>query len=262
MNRQTILIRGAGEIASAIAVVLKRVGYNIVLTELPIPLAIRRTVSFCDAILNGSATVEDIESVKSDIENYESVLKNNKIPLLLDSIDTINKLKPQIYIDARMLKNNILDLRKIAEFTIGVGPGYTVDKNCDVVIETQRGHNMGKLIWNGSTQTNTGIPSTLGGENINRVIRANTPGKIIWDVNIGDMVAQDQVIGRIGDVEIKSKVNGMIRGLISPKVETKIGLKIADVDPRGKAIDFKSISDKSRCISRGVLEAILIHFNS
>jgi len=262
MNDLIVFIRGAGEIASAIAVVLKRVGFKIILTELPMPLAIRRTVSFSDTIFNDTAHVEGIESLKSDVDNYKSVLKNDKIALLFDAIDTIKKIKPKIYIDARMLKNNILDLRKITEFTIGIGPGFTVGQNCDVVIETQRGHELGKVIWYGRAKPNTGIPGTLGCENINRVIRASASGKINWAVKFGDLVVKNQVIGHIGEIEIKSKLNGMIRGLISPKVEAEIGLKIADVDPRGRAIDFNSISDKSRCIGRGVLEAIMIHLKT
>ena len=146
-------------------------------------------------------------------------------------------------------------------FTIGIGPGFTVGKNCDVLIETMRGHNLGKVLWSGSAQKNTGVPGMLGGESKKRVIHSKYDGNVKWVCDFGDIVEQDQVIGKIGNFKIKSQFNGMIRGLISPNVAIKKGMKIADIDPRGDEINHNTISEKARNIGRGVLEAILIHLN-
>lgn len=264
-NRSTdyiVLIRGAGELASAIGLTLNRVGFKVIMTELPIPLAIRRSVCFGDAMFAESSKVENVTSVKSDLNNYNEILNNHRIPILLDSIDFINIIKPEFYIDARMLKKDVIDRRGRSCFTVGIGPGFTVGKNCDVIVETMRGHNLGKILWNGSAQKNTGIPGSVGGESGRRVVHSNFDGRVKWNVDFGDIVDENQVIGKIDGIEIKSQISGMIRGLISQKVAIIKEMKIADIDPRGNTIDYKTISDKDRNIGRGVLEAIMIHLNS
>ncbi|NHZ86359.1 MAG: molybdenum hydroxylase, partial [Planctomycetia bacterium] len=184
-----------------------------------------------------------------------------KIPVLTDSIEIINNIKAEFLIDARMLKKFTTDWRSLSQFAIGLGPGFTVGKNCAAIVETMRGHNLGIVIWQGSASPNTGVPGKIGGESAKRVIKSPADGNIEWFVDFGDIVEQDQVLGKIGEIEIKSHIDGIIRGLISPKVNTTKGMKIADVDPRGKDVDYTAISDKARCVSRGVLEAIMIHLN-
>ena len=267
LEKHTVLIRGAGELASAVGVVLKRVGFPVILTELPIPLAIRRTVSFSDAILEGAVQVEEIKAVFQPYEGlkpsqgYIDILRNRNIPVLIDSIALINKIKPEFYVDARLLKYMVEDRRLLAQFTIGLGPGFIVGENCNIIIETKRGHNLGRVIWQGSASKNTGVPGKLGGESANRVVYSPADGNIHWLVDFGDIVERNQVLGKIKGIEIKSHINGIVRGLISPKVNTSKGMKIADIDPRGKDIDYTTISDKARCVARGVLEAIMIHLN-
>lgn len=273
MNKQTVLIRGAGEMASAVAVVLQRVGFPVILTELPIPLAIRRTVCFSDAMLDGTAAVEGIQA-----EHYPSEgsrlrqgyggqvkssqgLRGDKIPVLTDSIELIKNIKPEFYIDARLLKKSVKDRRSLAQFTVGLGPGFTVGGNCDAIIETMRGHNLGRVIWQGSAAPNTGVPGKIGGESAKRVMYSPGVGNIKWLVDFGEIVKQNQVLGKLGEIEIKSHIGGIVRGLISPKVNMTKGMKIADVDPRGIEVDYTIISDKARCVGRGVLEAIMIHLN-
>lgn len=256
-----VLIRGAGELASAIGLTLHRVGFKVIMTELLIPRAIRRTVCFSKTILNGQTNVEEVKAVKSDINNYNEILNNGKIPVLIDSSELLKIIKPDFYVDARMLKKEVIDRRYESYFNIGIGPGFTVGENCDVLVETMRGHNLGKVLWSGSAQINTGVPGLVGGESKKRVIHSKHDGNIKWLCNFGDIVEQDQVIGKIGIFEIKSQINGLIRGLISQKVAIKKGMKIADIDPRGNEINYKTISDKARNIGRGVLEAILVHLN-
>jgi xanthine dehydrogenase accessory factor len=254
-----VLIRGSGELASAIGLILHRVGFKVIMTELPIPQTIRRTVCFSEAILRGQTIVEEVTSIKSDINNYVEYLNNGKIPVLIDSVELLMNIRPEFYVDARMLKKEVLDRRFQSYISIGIGPGFTVAENCDVLIETMRGHNLGKVLWIGSAQINTGVPGTVGGESKKRVIHSKNDGNVKWLCDFGNIVEKNQVIGWIGNFEIKSQINGMIRGLISPKVAIKKGMKIADIDPRGNEIDYKTISDKARNIGRGVLEAILVH---
>jgi len=259
LKQFTVLIRGAGEMASAVAVVLHRVGLSVIMTELSIPLAIRRTVAFSDTILDGTTQVEGIQSVRADYDSYLEILNDGKIPILQDSIEIIKNIKPKFYIDARLLKHMVEDRRLLAQCTIGLGPGFMVGKNCNVIIETMRGHNLGRVIWQGSASPNTGVPGKLGGESAKRVIYSPGTGNIEWFVDFGEIVEQNQVLGKIGEIEIKSHISGIVRGLISPKVNTVIGMKIADVDPRGKEVDYNTVSDKARCVGRGVLEAIMVH---
>lgn len=259
IKQHLVLIRGAGEMASAVGVVLHRVGFPVVLTELPTPLAIRRTVCFSDAMLNGTAEVEGIQAVRAELDNYHDILGNRKIPVLTDSIELIINIKPEFLIDARLLKISVSDRRSLSQFTVGLGPGFTVGENCDVIIETMRGHNLGRVIWQGSASPNTGVPGKIGGESAKRVVYSPGVGNIKWLVKFGEIVKQNQVLGKIGKIDIKSRISGIVRGLISPKVNTTKGMKIADVDPRGMDVDYTTISDKARCVGRGVLETIMVH---
>jgi len=261
LEKHTVLIRGAGEMASAVGAVLQRVGFSVILTELPIPLAIRRTVCFSDAMLDNSAEVEGIQAVKTDYNNYRDIIRNRKIPVLVDSIEIIKNIKPKILIDARLLKISVNDRRSLSQFTVGLGPGFTVGENCDVIIETMRGHSLGRVIWQGSASPNTGVPGKIGGESAKRVVYSPGVGNIKWLVKFGEIVKQNQILGKIGEIDIKSQISGIVRGLISPNVNTTKGMKIADVDPRGMEVDYTTISDKARCVGRGVLETIMVHLN-
>jgi xanthine dehydrogenase accessory factor len=261
LKEYTVIIRGAGEMASAVGVVLHRVGFSVIMTELEVPLAIRRTVCFSDTMLKGTAEVDGIRSDKADYTNYLGILRNGNIPVIIDSIELIKKIKPEIYVDARLLKYSVKDRRLLAQFTVGLGPGFTVGLNCSAIIETMRGHNLGGVIWDGSASSNTGIPGKIGGESAKRVIYSPNVGNVEWLVDFGEIVKRGQVLGKIDNIEIKSHISGIVRGLISPKVNTTKGMKIADVDPRGKEVDYNTISDKALCAGRGVLEAIMVHLN-
>jgi len=259
LTKYNVFIRGAGELASGVALTLHRVGFKVIMSELSEPLAIRRTVCFGQAMRTESQIVENIKAVRSNIESYSGILDNGNIPILIDSTNLLTQLDPDIYIDARMMKAEVPDRRDTDYFTIGLGPGFIVDKNCNSIIETMRGHNLGKVLWNGSAQKNTGVPGKIGGESSKRVIHSEYQGKVKWLVNIGDIVVKDQIIGTVDDHEIRSKIDGLVRGLISPKVDCVKGIKIADIDPRGEKIDYMTISDKARNIGRGTLEAILTY---
>ncbi len=254
-----VWIRGAGELASAAAWTLKSCGYRVLLSELPVPLAIRRTVTFSDAMLVGESDVESIRAKLITDWNPNLWMWGKDIPIGPDDPDLIPSLNPDVIIDGRMLKKSVKDMRLLAPFTIGLGPGFDTGGNCHAVIETQRGHNLGRVIWSGAAQPDSRVPGVIGGQSSQRVIYAEADGKLVWNVDFGDLVSRGDVLGVIADsVEVKAKTNGIVRGLISPKVPMIRGLKIADVDPRGAEVDFRTISDKARSVARGCLEAVLI----
>lgn len=258
----TVWVRGAGELASATAHCLHSVGFRVVLSDLAVPLAIRRTVSFSEAMIRGTAELEGIQALQCAFSDVPNVLSQNKIALIEDDLESIGALHPDIMVDARMLKRHERSLLPLAPITVGLGPGFHAGRDCHAVIETLRGHDLGRIIWKGPARANTGIPGEVGGESYRRVIRAPQSGSIEWVVDIGDVVSVGALMGRLaGKYEIRAPLQGLVRGLISPRVPASPGLKIADIDPRGSIVDHLSISDKARSVGRGVLEAILIMLN-
>lgn len=264
LNRAPIIwVRGAGELGSATAVSLFRAGFPVFMSEINPPLAIRRSVTFSDAILEGKASVEGIESIRYEPESLPSLIPGNHIPLINDKEAEYVPWNTEVLIDARMIKHYEQDYRNRANFVLGLGPGFSARENCHAVIETMRGHSLGQIIWEGKPIANTGIPGVLGGETKRRVIRAPLNGKVIWQVELGEIVNEGQVLGTMGEnVKLRTPFPGIVRGLIHPTVRLTQGLKIADVDPRGEKINFLSISDKSRSIARAALEAVLIFISS
>lgn len=254
-----VWVRGAGELGSAAALTLHRTGFNVFASDLPLPLAIRRTVTFSDALIDGSATVEDVRGRHASLEEIPAILLNGDIPIILDDPEALFKFKPNVIVDARMLKRPVEDFLDRAPITIGLGPGFIAGTTCQAVIETRRGHDLGRIIWTGQASPNTGIPGEIGGETKNRIIRALAAGTITWETDFGKLVKKGERIGTINqNIEILAPISGLVRGLISPKVPVSQGMKIGDIDPRGKSVDFLQISDKSLAVARGVLEAILI----
>ncbi len=254
-----IWIRGAGEIGSATAVSLWKSGFNVIISEINPPLAIRRSVTFSDAIVDGKTTVAGIHAKHIQLNPFDNKFQTNYIPVYLDNPVKIRSLSPTILIDARMIKTYNEDYRNWADYVIGFGPGFSTSSNCHTVIETMRGHNLGEIIFDGSAMKDTLIPGTIGGESKRRVLYAESEGYLKWSVKFGDIVEEGELMGFIdSSVEILSPFYGMVRGLIHPSVQIKPGLKIADVDPRGKEIDFRSLSDKARSLSRAGLEATMI----
>ncbi|MBL7014688.1 MAG: EF2563 family selenium-dependent molybdenum hydroxylase system protein [Candidatus Marinimicrobia bacterium] len=258
-----IWIRGAGEIGSAVAISLYNSGFNLVLSEISPPLAIRRSVTFSDAILEGSTDVKGIQAKRIDVSEIDKLQIQSFIPIAQDNPELLRRLNPSIIIDARMIKSYQMDYREWANLVIGYGPGFSTDSNSHVVVETMRGHNLAKLIYNGEPLKNTGVPGKLGGESKNRVIYSKHSGDLEWICSFGDIVEKDQILGHINDTfHIIAPFKGMVRGLIHPSVPLTPGLKIADVDPRDEGIDFHELSDKARSLGRASLEAVLIHLKN
>ena len=262
-REQLIAIRGAGDLASGIALRLWRCGYRVILSELPVPLCIRRTIAFSSAVFDGSAKVENAEGILiHSTSEVEDIWKENKLPVIVDeTAEQILSLHPDVLIDARIIKTWRDDTHLTdAALVIGLGPGFTAGKNAHCVIETNRGHNLGRVFWSGSAEPNTGVPGTIKGEGIRRVVKAPCAGVFEPTVEIGDSVEEGDLIARINGTEIRAQLTGIVRGIIYPGITVQEKLKIMDIDPRGKREHCFTVSDKATTLGGGVLEAILTKF--
>jgi xanthine dehydrogenase accessory factor len=263
LDNELVWVRGAGEIGSAVAHLLHRVGLHVFLSDISPPLSIRHPVTFSSALVEGSAEVEGILAKSAQYPELNPSKTRNYISIFEDDPDMLVTLKPGVVIDARMLKRYTWDFRKWADLVIGLGPGFEVDKNCHLAIETMRGHNLGRIISQGSPLANTGIPGNIGGETIRRIVLATRTGQIKWSVQFGQMVTKGQQLALINnDKPVFAPLDGMVRGMISEHTPVLKGMKIGDIDPRGDSVQYQQISEKARLIAAGVLEAIILHHNS
>ncbi|RMF09243.1 MAG: EF2563 family selenium-dependent molybdenum hydroxylase system protein [Candidatus Neomarinimicrobiota bacterium] len=252
-----VWIRGAGELASGTAWTLKRCGWSVLLTELPLPLAIRRPVTFSDAMLERETEVEGIRAQRV-ADPTPADWHRDWIPVTEDRPERVLALNPRVIIDARMRKQAVPDRREWAALVIGLGPGFTVGVNCSAAVETRRGHDLGRVLWQGSPAADTRRPGTLGGASWKRVLYAPASGPLEWQVTFGDLVEEGNRLGTIaGRHPIVAPLSGQVRGLLHPAVPVHRGLKLADVDPRGAEVDYRTLSDKARTVGRAALEAIL-----
>jgi xanthine dehydrogenase accessory factor len=257
-----VLIRGGGDLASGVAYRLHRSGFRVVITELPKPLAVRRHASFCEAIYSGEVIIEGIVARRvveiDDPLRILQLLSKERIPIIVDpegkSVQTIH---PTVIVDARMMKSATEPLRHAAKLFIGLGPGFIAGTNCHAAVETQRGPLLGRVIWQGATQADTGIPEMVGKKQLERVLYAAVDGKLVAHKSIGDSVKQGELIAEIDGQAVNAPFTGVLRGLIHTDVEIRRGTKIGDIDPRNDPNLCSLISDKALAIGGGVLEAIL-----
>lgn len=254
-----VLIRGAGDLASGIALRLFHAKMEVVMTDLPRPTAIRRTVCFSQAILFGTMTVEDVTAVFAETsEAAVSILKEKKIPVLADpEAACIAALRPDAVVDAILAKRNLGTKITDAPCVIGVGPGFTAGVDCHACVETMRGHTLGRVITEGSPIPNTNIPGLIGGFTGERVLRAPADGIFRQRLEIGDMVEQNEIAGFVGTEPMRCQISGVLRGLLADGTPVHRGMKAGDVDPRGEVSYCQLVSDKALAIGGGVLEAIL-----
>lgn len=254
-----VVIKGAGDLASGIALRLRHSNIDVVMTELPVPLAVRRTVAFSEAIRLGSTSVEDVKAERAEnIEDVKDRLARGVIPVLEDpEAEIVKTLRPEVVIDAILAKVNTGTAKDDAKMVIGVGPGFTAGKDCHAVIETKRGHTLGRVIWKGSAIANTGVPGNVGGQTIKRLIKAPVDGVFHPEKKIGDIVKEGERVANVDGEPVYVQIGGKIRGLLQDGVPVTKGLKSGDVDPRGEMVDHMTVSDKALAIGGGVLEAIL-----
>lgn len=253
-----VLIRGAGDIATGIALRLYRAGMQVVMTDLPMPTAIRRTVAFSQAITLGRTTVENVTACLSQVEQVSDILARGEIPVLADSACTCREqLKPQVLVDAILAKKNLGTSITDAPTVIAAGPGFTAGIDCHAVVETMRGHYLGRVIWDGSAIPNTNIPGLIGGYAGERVLRAPADGVFRQALEIGAVVASGDIAGWVGDVPMRCTIDGILRGILPSGVCVHHGMKAGDVDPRCQKDHCFCASDKALAVGGGVLEAIL-----
>lgn len=253
-----IVVRGGGDMATGVVQKLYRAGFAVLILETPTPTAIRRSVALCEAVYDGIAKVEDVTCCRLDnTDQLEDCWKAGNVPLLIDpKSDTISKIKPSAVVDAILAKRNTGTSMEMAEITIALGPGFCAGKDVHVVIETTRGHDLGRLILQGSAKPNTGIPGEICGKSAERVLRAPCSGTIVAKRQIGEVVKQNEVLFTVDAQEVCAPFDGLIRGMIRSDLQVPKNMKISDIDPRTD-IDTNTISDKARCIGGAVLEAYL-----
>jgi xanthine dehydrogenase accessory factor len=259
-----IAIKGAGDIASGVAWSLFQAHIrNLFMLEVPEPLAVRRKVCFCEALIDGQIEVEGVEAVKAErAEDIQQAWNQGKIPVLEDpGWSTIEQVEPDVIVDATMAKCNLGTRLWEAPLVIGLAPGFVAGGNVHMVIETNRGHNLGRIISAGPAEPDTGVPGDVAGYKDERVLRAPAEGTFYGARHIGDLVKSGDLIGHTDEHEIRTAIDGKIRGLIRSGIHVTKGLKIGDVDPRGAAISCDTISDKSLAVARAVLEAIMRVYN-
>lgn len=254
-----VLIRGGGDLASGVGVRLHRSGFQVVITELPEPLVVRRKVSFAEAVHEGLVQVEGVTGkLVEDFSEIKSILLSGVIPVLIDpDLKCLEVINPDVVVDARMRKKLPRERKELASLVIGLGPGFIAGENCHAVIETNRGHNMGRVLWQGVPEQDTGIPGAVQGYSSERILRAPVDGVLQTRVEIGDRLKKGSLVALVGEEEVLAPFDGILRGLLRDGTAVKSGLKIGDVDPREDPNLYKLISDKSRAIGGGVLEAIL-----
>ncbi len=259
-SEKRIVIKGAGDLATGVAARLWRSGFPVTMTEIEQPLTVRRSVSLSDAVYEGEASVEDMTArlVKSRDEILEA-LDDRLIPVIVDpEAKIVKEIAPFAVIDAIMAKKNIGTRMDDAEFVVGLGPGFTAGKDVHAVVETKRGHTLGRVIRQGAAIPNTGIPGEVKGLGSVRVVRAPAPGIFKGVLSIGTHVQEGDIVAYAGDTPIPAPISGMLRGLLHDGVFVEKGLKSGDVDPRDNKESCWTVSDKALAIGGGVLEAVLM----
>ena len=274
-KKDLIVVRGAGDLATGTIHRLKKAGFRLLVLEAEHPAAIRRQVALSEAVYAGSARVEDVEAVRMDVDlaekknrkelleqEMERIWKKDGVPVLVDPAGlSIAALRPAVVVDAILAKKNLGTTKEMAPLVIALGPGFTAGEDVNVVIETKRGHNLGRVIRSGSAVPNTGIPGIIGGYGKERVMHAQAEGILRNAASIGDIVEARAVIAEIvtenGTVPVEASLSGLLRGLIRDGYPVTKGFKIADIDPRKEELqNCFTISDKARCIAGSVLEVI------
>lgn len=254
-----VLIRGAGDIASGIALRLYHAGFSVVMTEIERPTSIRRTVCFSEAVYKGTATVEDVCAVLvRDETGVRVAIDDGCIPVIVDpTMKTIGKLKPEAVVDAILAKRNLGTTKDLAPIVVGVGPGFNAGVDCHAVVETMRGHTLGRVILQGPAMENTNIPGLIGGFAGERVLRAPCDGIFTALKTICDTVKAGDTVAEVNGAPVCATIDGTIRGLLPSGTPVTKGLKSGDVDPRNDRTYCSLVSDKALAVGGGVLEAIL-----
>ena len=263
LDKLNVLIRGAGEVASAVAHKLARSNFKVCLTEISKPIAVSRGVAFCEAIYDGDKEVGGVVAkLVSSPDKISEVWQEGKLPILIDAEAKVKEaLNPDILIDAIMAKKNLGTNITDAPLVIGLGPGFQVGRDVHIIVETNNSESLGKVLLSGEAEPNTGIPLEVAGLTEERVLRPPVKGIFHPTKKMGDMVATGDIVGWVGNSPVKAKIDGVLRALIQGDIEVDEKTKLGEVDPRGDVELCYAIRPRMRTIAGGVLEAILYHFN-
>lgn len=261
-EQDLIIVRGGGDLGTGVVYRLHRAGFPVLVLELERPLVVRRRVALATAVLEGDIMIESLYGcLVHDPEGVKAALKLGQIPVLV--APDLAELRPRLprplfaVVDARLAKRNIDTTIDQAPLVIGLGPGFTAGVDCHAVIETKRGHTLGRVIYDGPALPNTGTPGIIAGKGAERVLRAPADGAAAWTVAIGDAVTVGQVLGSVADMPVAAPFDGVVRGLIAPGTVVSAGIKIGDVDARLDREACFTISDKALSVGGGVLEAVV-----
>ena len=259
----SVLIRGGGDLASGVAWRLHVSGFKVLITEIARPLAVRRTVSFCEAVYDGQTEVEGVTALRTeDVGTVPAVWERGRIHVIVDpKAESRKVIRPQVVVDAILAKKNLGTAMSQAPLVIALGPGFEAGKDAHYVVETNRGHRLGRLLPSGSAQPDTGVPGPVQGITTERVLRAPCDG--LWEnrKSIGQLVCKGEVVGMVQGRPVPAGIDGILRGLIRPGIVVTQGLKIGDVDPREDLSACHTISEKALALAGGVLEGILRTFH-
>jgi xanthine dehydrogenase accessory factor len=263
LDEALCLIRGGGDLATGVGYRLRRAGFPIVVTELAQPLALRRTVSFAEAIYAGEVEVEGMRARRAmTVSAALRLAAEGCVPVIADDDGrAIVHIRPMVVVDGRMAKVNLGTRIADAPLVVGLGPGFTAGVDCHAVIETHRGHHLGRVIWKGAATPDTGQPEAVNGHKGDRVLRAPRTGVLRVQRAIGDMVASGEALAEVDGATVRAPFAGVLRGIAHDGLEVKAGMKIGDLDPRGVRDYCFEISDKALAVGGGVLEAVLARFN-
>jgi xanthine dehydrogenase accessory factor len=253
-----ILVRGGGDLGTGVAYRLHRAGFTVMVTDLAQPTCVRRAVSFAEAMYAGRATVEGVTAAR--VEDPMLGMAHTivgEIPVVVDDRSVLQRMRPPIVVDARLAKRNLGTRLRDAPLVVGLGPGFTAGVDCHAVVETNRGHHLGRVFWEGSAEPDTGLPEPVRGLAGERVLRAPTDGVLTGRVQIGDLVKAGEVVAEVDGQPIVAAFDGVVRGLVHDGLPVSVNMKVGDLDPRGQPEFAFTISDKARSIGGGVLEAVL-----
>ena len=254
-----VLIKGAGDLATGVAYRLYRAGCRVVMTDIEQPTAVRRTVAFCQCIYDGAATVEGVTSRRVEtVEEVRACLERGEIPVRVDPEAAIRTQMPfDAQVDAILAKHNVNTRMDDAPIVLALGPGFTAGVDCHGVIETKRGHYLGRLILEGAAIPNTGVPGDVGGYTTQRIIRVPADGAFEPLAAIGQRVEEGQPVARVAGRTACAQLTGVVRGMLPAGLAVTAGMKAGDIDPRCRAEHCFTVSDKARAIGGGVLEGLL-----
>jgi xanthine dehydrogenase accessory factor len=258
-----VVVRGGGDLATGVIFRLREAGFPVLVLELELPLAIRRAVSAASAVIEGRARIEDFDVILvDDLGEALEIARSGDVPVMVSPALVPLPAGPTVVVDARIAKRNIDTSIDDAPFVVGLGPGFEAGVDCDAVVETMRGHHLGRVIREGGALPDTGVPGNIGGKTSDRVVRAPGSGTLHWRVQIGDLVGAGDLLGDVDGAPIQSSIGGVVRGLLAPGYVVARDLKIGDVDPRADVSACFEVSDKALSVGGGVVAAILGWLNT